>query len=604
MKNILLFTFLSISFLSTGQVNPDGTVKTPREVSTKTPKQQSQTQRNTSSSIGVGIDLGGLIRSIKRNKNCNQVEIVFPSNKSKFTADQTIPPTFRWNSSKPDLVVGYKFELVQIIDKEKIILYQEETAENQFTWPKDIAWQGEQTGKIRYEFYVMALVSNSEKCGNDVAGIEFTVTTESPVLASTQKESETKKTSGYEAEYSGFTDRVNQTNQNGIIALTPRNGMSYQIDQLPDFTWKTSHMIEGANYKIEVFEVLPDNRLGIIHTEEKITDNRLSVTKVAIFKAARAVAGGNYMWKVTETNTGLSSGPSYFSVSACDIDLQLSNETIECLGYEGENRKYKICFSSTYQSSVGDLTFNHAGSGLFVFDQSNNPLTPTLVGQNTNLQTQTGSSLSTVNYCFEVLVPVGVTGIGFGLQGDDLDPTPVICQPGATLNSDTLPDCLCDQCDAVNTDISNFTPTTQANSINLNGSITANVPIYGIEVQVVSYTYNAQPGACTAGVTDLEHSGMILLGQSSINNDTQLQAYNLIGIPNNTNATKAVKYMFNSPMSGSIPIHLDMGLPLPLPGLDNGCCTINYRVCLQFKIYTERGLCTSCVFEKCIEFTN
>lgn len=219
---LLLLFFLTISAI--GQVNPDGTVKTPPDVPDRTPKPQSQT-RNTSGSIGIGIDIGGLIRSIKRNKNCNQVDIVFPSNKSKFIADKAIAPTFRWKSSKPDLVVGYTIELGQVIDKEKIILYQGETAGNQFKWPEDIPWQGEQAGKIRYEFYVMGLVSNSEKCGNDVVGIEFTVTTENPVLASTQKENETKKTTGFEAEYSGITDKNNSNNQNGCFVQI---GIHYQ----------------------------------------------------------------------------------------------------------------------------------------------------------------------------------------------------------------------------------------------------------------------------------------------------------------------------------------------------------------------------------------
>lgn len=620
MKNILLLTFVLFSCLSIGQVKPDVPVRNPQDIPVKNPQSQNQTRRTTNSSIGIGIDLGGLIRSIKRNKNCNQVEIIFPSNKTKFIADKTIPPIFRWKSSKTDLVVGYKIELVQIINKEKIILYQGETKETQFSWPEEVAWRGASAGKLKYEFFVMAIVSNGEKCGNDVSGVEFTVTTENPVIADTVVDNTTKKTGGggFEAEYSGVIAPTQQANQNGIIALTPRNGASYQIGNLPDFTWRTTRMIEGANYKLEVFEVLPGNKLERIQIEENLGDTpMLSASRCACKKLADHLVslrvgttkdsqprGGNYMWKVTETKTGISSNPSYFSVSSCDVDLQISNETIECLGYEGANRKYKICFSSTYQSRTGDLTYNNAGSGLFVYDQNNSTIAATLVGSNMSLQTQMGSTSSTVNYCFEVLVPAGVTSIGFGLQGDDLDPTPVTCQPGASLNFDTLPNCLCDACDGVQADISNFTTSTQSNSINLSGSITANVPVYGIEVQVVSYAFNAQPGGCTAGVTDLEHSGMILLGQSSINNNTQLQAYNLIGIPNNTNATKAVRYTTGSPVSGSIPISLDMGLPMPLTGLDASCCTINYRVCLQFKIYTDRGICKSCAFEKCIDFTN
>ncbi|NCT16496.1 MAG: hypothetical protein GW774_14705, partial [Flavobacteriales bacterium] len=311
---------------------------------------------------------------------------------------------------------------------------------------------------------------------------------------------------------------------------------------------------------------------------------------------------GQYSWKVTETTTGASSNPHYFTVSQCEIDFTIANETIECLGFEGENRKYKICFSSTYQSSTGNLTYSPP-SGLFVYDQSNNPISATLVGSNTSLQTQVGSPQNTINYCFEVLVNSSVISIGFGLQGDDLDPTPITCQPGASLVIGTLPNCLCDTCDTVLVDISNFVATTLANSINLSGSITPNIPIYGVEVQVVSYSYDAQPGACSVGVTGIENSGVILLGQSSINNDTQLQAYNLPTY-NNLQITKAIKYVSQVSLNGSIPINLDLGLPMPLPGLDGSCCTINYKVCLRFKVYTEREGCTSCVFDYCFEFTN
>lgn len=414
----------------------------------------------------------------------------------------------------------------------------------------------------------------------------------------------------------------NTKSQKGIIAILPANNTHFKsVDEIENFTWKLlGDKIPNPNYIIEITKIGSNRQPQRVYIGTS-PNTQIVAKKVAKFKAGKALAdtvkrtdnsgGGNeeqagegqYSWKVTETSTGMSSNTLFFSISSCDVDLQITNESIECLGYEGENRKFKICFSSTYQSSTGDLTFS-PGSGLSVFDQNSVALSYTLVSPNPTLLTQIGASTTTVNYCFEVLVNSSVTSIGFGIQGDDLDPTTIVCQPGASLNIDTLPNCLCDSCDAVQTDISNFTATAQNNSINLSGSLTANVPIYGIEVQVVSYSYNAQPSACSAGVASLEQSGMILLGQSSINNSTQLQAYNLIGTPNNTNATKAVKYMSSGPMNGSIPISLDMGLPMPLAGLDSGCCNINYKVCIRIRLYSERGVCASCVFDYCVDFTN
>ncbi|MDT8415289.1 MAG: hypothetical protein RQ735_07905, partial [Flavobacteriaceae bacterium] len=84
-KNIfLILMFISIGM--SGQVNPDGTVKTPPDVRQPETPQQNQTRRTTNSSIGIGIDIGGIIRSIRNKKNCNQLKIIFPPKKAKFTA--------------------------------------------------------------------------------------------------------------------------------------------------------------------------------------------------------------------------------------------------------------------------------------------------------------------------------------------------------------------------------------------------------------------------------------------------------------------------------------------------------------------------------------
>jgi len=226
------------------------------------------------------------------------------------------------------------------------------------------------------------------------------------------------------------------------------------------------------------------------------------------------------------------------------------------------------------------------------------------------LVTQTGATTSTVNYCFEVLVNSSVTSIGFGLQGDDLDPSPVTCQPGASLVIDELPNCLCDDCDKTTLDYSNFTVSPQGiagNQYNIAGNITANVPIYGVEIQIQSYSYTAAPAACSNGVTSIEESGMILLPSTSINNVTNLQLFNETqsGSPNtNNNASKTVKYISTSPLSGAIPVNLTVGLPGPLPGFDATCCTMNYRVCVKIKIFYDKEGCKSCSFTKCIDFTN
>jgi len=618
---LLLIALISYACLS-AQVKPDGTVKEPRDVKTPT-----KTQKTNSTSVGMGIsvDLGGLIRSFKKNKNCNQVEIIFPASKSKFIADLSIPPVFRWKSSKADLVASYRVELVAYNGKEKTILYQGETEETLFSWPDEVAWRGDNPGKVKYGFFVMAIASNSEKCGNDVNGIELTVTTDKPIIKDTHADNTTKITSDIKVGYGNPVGGNEQANQNQIVLLTPRNGMSYQIGTLPDFTWRMSGIVENPRYSIEVFEVLSDGKNERIYLEENMKQTVVPTQKVAKFKAGKALAdtvkrtanrnqggenpaAGNYMWKVTETSTGISSAPSLFSVSNCEFDLQITNETIECLGYEGENRKYKICFSSTYQSSTGNLTFANSGSGLFVYHPINNSLNPTNISP--SLVTQIGATTSTVSYCFEVTVSASVTSIGFGLQGDDLDLSPVTCQPGASLMFDELPDCICDECEDTELSFDNFNISlngTSGNQFNFNGNINVNVPIYGIEFQIQSFSYSANPSACSEGISNLEESGMFLMPGTTINGSTSLQLANETAsgsASSNDNATKNIKYSSNTALTGAIPVNLTIGLPGPISGLDPSCCVIEYNVCIKVKIFYDDGSCKSCVFTHCFNFNN
>ena len=39
------------------------------------------------------------------------------------------------------------------------------------------------------------------------------------------------------------------------------------------------------------------------------------------------LSDGQYMWKVTETTTGISSNPSYFSMAPCEINFSITNDS-------------------------------------------------------------------------------------------------------------------------------------------------------------------------------------------------------------------------------------------------------------------------------------
>jgi hypothetical protein len=409
-----------------------------------------------------------------------------------------------------------------------------------------------------------------------------------------------------------------------LITVSPKNNSNFKRENdIKNFTWRLmGERIMQPKYGIQVSKVTANQKSEwmLVGQSEKtslsLTDlfkqNSASsrVSERLRHKDRAVFTDGRYMWKVTEITTGISSNPSFFNISNCEIDFTISNEEIECLGYEGENRKFKICFDSTYSSATGDLTYLNPSSGLTVFDQTYTALSFTLVSPNLTLVTQSGASVSTVSYCFEVTVPSSVTSIGFGLQGDDLDPSPIECKPGVSELFNDLPSCLCDDCEEIELSFDDFTITpngASGNQFNFNGNINVNVPIYGLEFQIQSYSYTATPSACVEGVSSIEESGMILMPGTTINGSTSLQLFNETASgssSSNNNATKAIKYTSNSPLTGAIPVNLTIGLPGPISGLDPSCCTIEYTVCIKVRIFYEDGNCKSCVFTNCFQFNN
>jgi hypothetical protein len=396
--------------------------------------------------------------------------------------------------------------------------------------------------------------------------------------------------------------------QRKLVNVLPKNNSHFNTEnEIKKFSWKViGTKISNPQFILEVTKIGNNQQSQRIYIEKT---SKTSLGATNIFKENK-ISDGQYRWKVTETTTGISSNPSFFTMTQCEIDFTISNEEIECLGYEQENRKFKICFDVTYASTSGDLTFVNPGSGLSVYDQTYAALSYTLVSPNPTLVVQIGASTTTVSYCFEVTVSASVTGIGFGLQGDDLDPSPITCQPGVSSSFDELPDCICDECEEIELSFDDFNISLNGgtgNQFNFNGNINVNVPIYGIEFQVQSYSYTASPSACSDGVNSVEESGMILMPGTSINGSTTLEIPNetVSGSPSsNDNASKFVKYTSNTALTGAIPINLTIGLPGPLDGLDPSCCLIEYTVCIKVRIFYEDDNCKSCVFTHCFNFNN
>lgn len=397
-----------------------------------------------------------------------------------------------------------------------------------------------------------------------------------------------------------------QKEQRSLLPVSPKNNSQFKTGrEVQSLTWRLlGAALPSARYSVELVQLDGGRKPRRTYQGQS---SKLSITIPELIKGAE-LAEGHYRWQVTELTTGMTTTPQFFAISNCNIQFTIQDEEINCLGYEGENRKYKICFNSIYASSSGDLTYVQAGTGLTVFDQSYNPLTYTLVAPNPTLVSQIGASSSTVQYCFEVVVPPGVTAIGIGLQGDDLDPGPILCQPGVSTVIDSLPECICEDCKdmVLNFDNMQIKPAqTSPYAFSFEGDIQVNQPIYAIELQVLSYQYTADPAPCSGGITSLEEAGMLLKPGSTINGSSSLNFYNAAGNPSsNPNASKVVKYISNSPLTGNIPIDLIVGLPGPAAGFDKDCCKMSYEVCFRIVVYYDAANCKSCVFTKCFQFTN
>jgi hypothetical protein len=384
-----------------------------------------------------------------------------------------------------------------------------------------------------------------------------------------------------------------------IVPVYPENNARFSEEKsLKELRWQVvGTKINAPNYIVELQRV-DDRGRQMQAYHAKTTSLAVSAEEVA----KGALPEGMYRWQVREISTGVISTPQFFSVGSCQIHFTIENDTITCLGYEGENRKYRICFNSVYASTSGDLTYAQPGSGLNLFDQNYATLSYTLVSPNT------GNASSTVQYCVEVLVSPSVTSIGIGLQGDDLDPTPILCQPGVAIVLDSLPECICEECDDMMMDIVNMQVANyngQLNQFEFSGDLQVNQPIYAVELQVLSFSYAAQPSPCSSGVSVLEEAGMILRPGTTINTSTDIQFMNSVANPNaNGNAAKVIKYQGSAAMTGDIPMNIIVGLPGPISGFDSSCCKLDYEVCFRLLVYYDEHTCKSCEFTKCFQFSN
>ncbi len=248
-------------------------------------------------------------------------------------------------------------------------------------------------------------------------------------------------------------DTSKEENTSRITLIAPANGSTLAVGERPNFSWKIT--VRPVNdqptkaYKIKIVEIVGDQS-----PEQAIRTNKPIFEKDSMgdlsFKYPTSApvlkSGKKYAWAIGAVNKVVEwTDPAMFKMANCDVNLSLKLRSVECLPDVGRNKRYKINFSSTYISSTYNLTYTQSGSGLTAYHPSYSP-SYSVTNTTPVLQVQNSGSSTTVNYTTEVAVPIGQTAIKLGLQGDDKDPGPIICKPGAELDIN-LPQCTISICD-------------------------------------------------------------------------------------------------------------------------------------------------------------
>ncbi|MGV8946331.1 MAG: LamG domain-containing protein [Lutibacter sp.] len=244
-----------------------------------------------------------------------------------------------------------------------------------------------------------------------------------------------------------FSSKVTEETIAPPTLKLPANGETIATGKQPLFTWLPPTPVPPGvvTYKIKIVEIVGDESPeNTLRTNKPFFEkDSIELLNFQYPSSARAFeAGKKYAWGVSIFdrwgNLKWSNVASFYAAS-CDVNLSLRLNSVTCVSSADQNAVYKICVSATYTSANYNLTYLNSGSG---FKSYHPTYTPSYTVNNVSspLQTQNSGSSTTVDYCLEVIVPVGQTTIKLGLQGDDKDSGPITCQPGAELDI-RLPNC-------------------------------------------------------------------------------------------------------------------------------------------------------------------
>ncbi|MBZ0200204.1 MAG: hypothetical protein K8H86_10075 [Ignavibacteriaceae bacterium] len=382
--------------------------------------------------------------------------------------------------------------------------------------------------------------------------------------------------------------------------VSPADGEKITLGTLPTFTWMPIMPSNPkAEYTLKIVQIL-----GKQSPEEAMNRNKVFFQGKGIkgtmfqypLKEKKFEERKTYVWAV-EVKLGetiIKSMMNSFTVGSNLIDIKIDSLKIACCE-DGKNN-FGIIVRNLLSTPVNitQIKINNInGVNSSIALNPSPALTFTIPGNSAH--TFTGSF-----DCVDTSRTISV----FVKAESPSDPD--------IINTESLTDtlnCLCNECLSLSVNFNNFAAALSGNAGNqfvITGDIVPSVPIYGMEVEMQSYSYTANPSPCTNGITNLEESGMFLNPGSTING-TPVQLFNetASGSSNtNNNASKIVKFSSTTALSGNIPINLIVGLPGPISGLDKECCNISYKVCFKIKLFLDKQSCNSCTFSHCFEFNN
>ncbi len=249
-------------------------------------------------------------------------------------------------------------------------------------------------------------------------------------------------------------ETVDRARQN----ISPANGAVFSQAEIVNpirFRWGRVLSTQGEDitYRLRVWRIPNGQKANevVLSGRPLISKDVQNITELVVERLVATPCSTadpcNFVWTVQALNRegkpiGANNGtsiPAQFSAVNCNVNLELKLRSVECVAREKDIVRYKVCVSVTYSSPVYNLTYTGSGSGLKAYHPSSSPSYP-ISAITPALQTQSSGPATTVTYCFDVSVPATQTSIKIGLQGDDKDPGPIFCQPGAELDI-RLPEC-------------------------------------------------------------------------------------------------------------------------------------------------------------------